>query len=40
MAQGVLIAVLLILFVLETSINILASSFIVVKITFSQYSTW
>jgi len=40
MTQGVLIALLLILFVLETCINILASSFIVVKITFSQYSPW
>jgi len=39
MAQGVLIVELLILFVLETCINILVSSFIVVKITFPQYST-
>lgn len=40
MAQGVLIAVLLILFILETHINILASIFIVVKSRFSQYSSW
>jgi len=39
MAQGVLIEVLLILFLLETCINILASSVIVIKVTFSQYST-
>jgi len=35
----VLIEVLLILFLLETCINILASSVIVIKVTFSQYST-